>query len=263
MKNIIIRMDDFGSAKASNKAILEIVNGTKTAKNGSCMAIGKDMEQGAEALKQVPGICVGLYAVLNSEWDEIKWKPAAPKEKIKSLLNKNGEFYQTQQELAASNPDIEEILLEYNHQLDLLTKYGLNVEYIDSHMIPEAFIPGMTEAFRGWIREKGLMDAYHYYNRTQLGQRPKFEDVYEDYVQNVKAWMMEMSQEGQHFYVLHPAISNEETYLFANQWFPNGIVQHEREFEYRLLTDVNFKKWLEENEIRAICFSEAEKLFNL
>lgn len=218
-------MDDFGSAKASNKAILEVVTGTKSAKNISCMAIGKDMEQGAEVLKNIPGICIGMHAVLNSEWDEIKWKPAAPKEKIKSLLNKNGEFYQTQEELAAADPDIDEIMLEYNHQLDLLTRYGLNVEYIDSHMIPEMFIPGLTEVFRGWIHEKGLLDSYHYYDRTGLGGgNPAFADAYADYVKNVQQWMGNIKEGSQKVYVLHPACESEETWLFANQWFANGIV---------------------------------------
>lgn len=260
--NFIMRMDDFGSAKASNKAILEVVTGTKTAKNVSCMAIGKDMEQGAEMLKNISGICVGMHAVLNSEWDAIKWKPATPKEKIKSLLNKDGEFYQTQQELAAADPDIDEIILEYNNQLDLLTKYGLNVEYIDSHMIPEMFIPGLTEVFRGWIKEKGLLDAYHYYNRTDFsGKNPAFADEYADYVENVKNWMEDFSKDSQKVYVLHPACHSEETWLFANQWFPNGIVQHEREFEYRLLTDKTFAEWMRAQDIRALTFAEAKKLF--
>ena len=94
-----------------------------------------------------------------------------------------------------------------------------------------------------------------------MKRQPDFADEYADYVNNVCQWMGQFKDGDQNIYVLHPACSSEEAYLFANQWFANGIVQHEREFEYRLLTDCNFAKWLKEKDIRPITFAEAKKLY--
>jgi hypothetical protein len=92
----------------------------------------------------------------------LKWTPAAPKEKIPSLLNKNGEFYKSHQ-LAAAHPKLDEILLEYEAQWNRLTSLGLEVKYVDSHMAPELLIPELEKALEEWISRKGLIDASKYY----------------------------------------------------------------------------------------------------
>lgn len=254
--SVITRADDFGSAHAANQAILEAVANGCLIKNVSCMAVGPAIEEGARLLKDCGNIEIGLHLTLISEWDSVKWKPAAPIEKISSLLDKNGEFYQTQQELAAANPKLDEILVEYDHQLDRLIKLGLKVTYADSHMAPELLVPGLEKSLEEWIFNKGLLDAgkYYYFAEPPL---PVWGDSKQEYFENIEAWLNELKKGQQYMYLLHPAMKSEETFLFSNKYIQPGIVQKERELEYQSAVSEKWKGWLKDRNIRLFRYSEA------
>jgi predicted glycoside hydrolase/deacetylase ChbG (UPF0249 family) len=267
---IITRADDFGSVHAANQAILQAVTKGSLIKNVSCMAIGSAIEDGARLLKDVENIDIGLHLTLLSEWDGIKWQPAAPKEQISTLLNENGEFYQSPQQLAAAKPDLDEILLEYDAQLARLTMLGLKADYVDSHMAPELLVPGLEQALAEWVSSKGLVDAGKYYHFAEPPM-PVWGDSQQEYFENIEVWLNGLKEDRQYTYVLHPSVKSEETRLFSNEHFPPGIVEKERALEYQSAISGQWRDWLEGRNIQVLRYSEAiakgsndalRKLFN-
>lgn len=254
--SIITRADDFGSVHAANQAILQAVTNGYLIKNVSCMAVGLAIEDGARLLKDCENIDIGLHLTLISEWDSIKWKPAAPKEKIPSLLNKDGEFYQSQQQLASAQPKLDEILVEYEAQLDRLTELGLKVNYVDSHMVPELFIPGLEKALEEWVSSKGLIDASKYYYFAEPPM-PIWGDSKQAYFENIKVWLNALQKNHQYMYFMHPTMKSDETRLLSNEHFPPGIVERERELEYQSAISDKWKYWLKDRDIRVLRYSEA------
>lgn len=234
MKNgLITRADDFGSGQAANEAILEALIAGHLIRNVSCMAVGTAIEQGAPELARMCGsVDVGLHFTLNSEWDTVKWTPCAPREKIGSLLDTCGQFYQTRQSLAQADTAMEEVLLELNAQLDRLTALGLPVSYVDAHMAPDAVIPGLSDEMRTWTAGKGLLYVRDYYNFPPTGL-PAFGPTEEGYQKNVECWLNSFAEGAQYLYFQHPARLSDETMAFANADFKPGIVAWERELEYR------------------------------
>lgn len=102
-RKLIVRADDFGSARAANAAILEAVRAGYLVRNVSCMAPGPYLDEGADALAALAHrVDIGLHLTVNAEWDPIKWAPCAPPEKIPALLNEKGAFYPSGEELAAA-----------------------------------------------------------------------------------------------------------------------------------------------------------------
>ncbi|WP_298832531.1 ChbG/HpnK family deacetylase [uncultured Planococcus sp.] len=254
--SVITRADDFGSLQAANQAILQAVTNGYLIKNVSCMAGGPALEDGARLLKNCENIDIGLHLTLISEWDLIKWKPVAPKEKIPSLLNKNGDFYQSQQQLASAQPKLDEILVEYEAQLARLTKLGLKVNYVDSHMVPELFIPGLEKALEEWISSKGLIDASKYYNFADP-ILPIWGDSKQAYFKNIEIWLNALKKNHQYMYFMHPTKKSDETHLLSNEHFPPGIVEKERELEYQSVISSNWKEWLKNWNIQVLRYSEA------
>lgn len=258
MKNgLITRADDFGSGLAANEAILAALAAGHLIRNVSCMAVGTTIEQGAPELAQLCGsVDVGLHFTLNSEWDAVKWTPCAPKEKIGSLLDAHGQFYQTRQGLAQAGTDMEEILLELNAQLDRLTALGLPVSYVDAHMAPDAAIPGLSDEMRSWAAGKGLLYVRDYYNFPPADM-PAFGPTEEVYQKNVERWLDSFAEGAQYLYFQHPARLSDETMAFSNMDFKPGIVAWERELEYRSTISPAWRGRLRDRDIVLLRYRDA------
>ncbi len=251
-KTIITRADDFGSSRAANAAILEAgKNGF--IRNVSLMAVGPFIEEDAAALQMVPGLCLGMHAVLNSEWDEIKWTPVLPKEEISSLLDQDGEFYASRQFFPKGVVRIEEVLREYDAQLDKLTRLGFSVSYVDSHMFSEKGVEGLPEAFSQWIAAKGLIDHRWFYNWLPLedGDAPL-------------TLRMERSfaglEDGQYIHIFHPACPTEEMLHYGHPGNPAQTVRKCRGEEYRFVSSPESLELCRKYDIRPIRYDEATPL---
>ncbi len=255
---LLSRADDFGSARAANKAILEAVEAGHVVRNVSCMAVGPYIEEGAEYLKKYCHIDIGIHVTLNAEWDEIKWGPLTRVDSASTLTDARGYFLPSQQMLAERKPDVAEIIKEYDAQLDKLTMLGLRVSYADSHMFPELFVEGLDTEFEQWIKRKGLLNSTEYYSSHEAGI-PAFTERENEFLQSMDTWLQKAREWEQIFYLTHPAIANEETFLFANAHFKRGVVQKERQEEYLAVTSLRWEKWCEQYEITPVRYSQATK----
>ena len=253
---MLTRLDDFGASHAANIAIAELVAAGDFIKNVSCMAVGPHIEEGADLIKNCKHICVGMHATLNAEWDLIKWPPISPVDDIPTLVTDEGVFYSDPSYFVENRPDIGQILLEYDRELVLLTNLGLDICYVDSHMLPERYVDGLSEAMSDWAKRKGLIDHIHYY-RFPSQQMPKMASSFEEQYKNVTAWL-ESLEEGGYFFVMHPAKYSRELILCANKDFPAGMVAVERDVEYRLLLSHKLEQVCNRLGIDSIRYDEAE-----
>ncbi len=244
----IARSDDFGSSRAANLAILKAVELGYITRNVSCMAPGPFIAEAAEELKRHKNIAIGMHATLTSEWDGIKWES----------LGKKLSFFKSSEELAKSNPSVEDILKEYGLQLDYLTKLGLKVDYVDSHMFPEYHVKGLYEAVAEWIFKKGLINAENFYSFPEIIAPRRSED-YDEFVDNVKSFFLSMKDGAQYFYLTHPAMDDEEVLLMYNESIPKGAMRLERSFEQRIVCSGSMRDFLKEHQLRPIKYTEARE----
>lgn len=229
-RKLISRADDFGSARAANAAILAALEAGHLIRNVSCMAPGPFLDLDAQALRSYARqVDLGLHLTVNAEWDAIQWQPCAPVGEIRPLLNDRGGFYQTSEALAAAAPPPELVLREAAAQLDRLTALGLPITYLDGHMFPNRFIPGLDQALSQWCREKGLLYAAPL-DRLYVGG-PAFGPTYAAFSHATDQWLRTLSAPVT-LYIIHPARLSHETCAFANDSFPPGVVAWERELEY-------------------------------
>ena len=234
---VITRADDFGSARAADAAILAALRSGAFVRNVSCMAVGGTVEQDAAALADIcQQVDIGLHFTLNSEWDILKWEPCMPREQIPSLLDDTGNFYQTQQALVQAHPDLDEIERECTAQLDRLTRLGLPVSYVDTHMAPDAAVPGLSDRMRAWAQRKGLLYVWDFYHFPRDGM-PAFGPSEAIYRQHLDGWLDSLEEGNQYVYFMHPARLSDETMAFSNHQFAPGVVAWERELEARLAVD--------------------------
>lgn len=250
MKAIITRADDCGSSHAANAAILEAAE-TGFIKNVSIMACGNYLEEAAEMLSGRTELCFGLHGCINSEWDRVMWGPAAPREKVSSLIDRRGVFYQSPENLKHNTPVLEEIITEYRYQLERVRRAGFEILYMDSHMFPEVCLPGLSEAMSRMIEAEGLID-HKWYNRIMPGN-----DLFTSEPYLFEETLAKL--EGQYLFVMHPAKYGEEMRMTGNKNISGEEVARARELDYQFLTNLQNVMLCENYKVKLLRYDEAAK----
>jgi predicted glycoside hydrolase/deacetylase ChbG (UPF0249 family) len=228
MKKItmIARADDGGSSRSANLA-MEKVTKAGFIQNISVMAPCAYVEDLYNRVGGNKKICFGMHMTLNAEWDRVKWGPVSALPPNCGLLDAAGYFLPDPAAFAEVSIDVGAVMGEVSAQLDALTKVGFEIRYVDSHMLPERYIPGLDEAMETFINKKGLLDHMYFYNLP-----PGFQEVAAG-KKSLAAMLLSMPP-GQYFTVAHPAVASEEMRLTGNSAGSGESVCAARDKEARL-----------------------------
>ena len=151
-KLLIIHADDLGMAHSENSASIKAIDSGSVNSASIMMPAPWVEEVAAYARKNSKRHDLGLHLVLTSEWENYRWGPVASKDKVASLLAKDGYFYKD----CSSKAKPEEVETELRAQIDLAYVMGIEPTHLDSHM-----------GCMFWIN-KGIFEVY-----LTLGQEYK------------------------------------------------------------------------------------------
>jgi cytochrome c551/c552 len=230
-KTIITRADDLASSHAANKAIARVAS-CGFIKNVSVMAVGPYLTEAAELLADHKNICFGLHATINSEWDQMRWGSVSPRKSVGTLLAKDGCFYQNPEIFIEKRPSVNEIISECSRQLDQLTKARFSIAYVDFHMFPERYVPGLQEEMSKWIFGKGLIDHSFYCNILPgMDQLASVPGLFEKVLAGLK--------DDQYLYVIHPAVYSDEIRKCVSDKAFGEKIAYMRDLDMKFACDAN------------------------
>lgn len=237
MKDVrfITRADDAGSSHSANRAIASVLR-AGFIKNVSIMAPCSFVDDAAELFADKKGICFGLHATLNAEWDQVKWGPVSAGLENTGLVNEKGMFLPAPKLFTQTKPPLDIILKELDAQLDKLSRAGFDIRYVDSHMLPELWVADLEDAMDAWTQRKGLLYHMYYYALP-----PGWKRVAKD-PQQLLPVLREMPS-GQYFYLIHPAFYGEEMLRTGNGEISGEQVAKARDAEARMFSKKSMK-WL-------------------
>src|SRR5918993_3226454 len=115
-KLLIVHADDLGMTHSVNAATIKAFE-TGLVNSGSIMVPCPWLSEIATYARANPQADLGLHLTLTSEWTSYRWGPVTPKDRVKSLLDKDGYLYLTESE-AASKIDPKEVELEIRAQIE-------------------------------------------------------------------------------------------------------------------------------------------------
>ena len=147
MRNLIVNADDLGWTHGVNRGIAEAHrNGIVT--SASLIANGGAFEAGVQTARESPRLGVGVHLNLSDG------KPVAPAEKVKSLLDENGDFSGGPEallfRLTAKSLETKEVETEWNAQIDKVRAAGIRPTHLDGHkhvqMLPGLFVVALRLA---------------------------------------------------------------------------------------------------------------------
>src|SRR5919206_673696 len=131
-KLLIVHADDLGMAHSVNAATIKAFE-SGLVNSGSIMVPCPWLSEIATYARANPQADLGLHLTLTSEWTSFRWGPVTPKDRVKSLLDKDGYFYLTETE-AASHADPKQVELEITAQIERARALGIQPTHLDSHM---------------------------------------------------------------------------------------------------------------------------------
>ena len=271
-KLLIVHADDIGLAQSVNDASLKaFLSGGIS--SGSIMVPCPWFVDFAENYKSHPDLDVGIHITLTSEWDFYKFGGVLPATEIPSLLDENGYFYPTTEEVGL-HADPVEAEKEIRAQIDKAIAYGIKPTHLDTHMGSVLAKPELVEIYMRLGKEYNLPV---FAPRMMLFAMP--EDVREmvkkEYVLvdnmfmlNVDgpeaSWeeeygkMIEKVGPGLNMMIVHLAHDNAEMQAVAINHPAFGATWREKDLDY--VQSQTFHDLLRKNEIQLVTWKEVGAL---
>lgn len=245
---LVTRGDDSGSCHSANVAIRDAFE-KGILRNTSLMVPCPAFEEAAEILRDLPGLCVGLHATLNAEWDRVRWGPVLPPEEVPSLVDANGYLFQTTQALAENEAGPDEMMAEIQAQLDLARSRGVDIRYIDCHM-GFTWIGDMADRVVGFAEREGLV------HRPQGVRRlPSVDGDFDNMVAELVA-RLSAAEPGTYIVVGHPCYDTEEVRDFCHPGITPGSEGPGRDWQRRMFMDQEVLDCCEANGVEPIRYTE-------
>ena len=167
-KLLIIHADDMGLSHSVNVACIKAFD-DKGITSGSIMVPCPWAREIAAYVKTHPGMDVGIHLTMTSEWENYKWGGVSSSDQIPSLLDKEGYFYPTVEELGKAGKG-EEARKELKAQIDKAIASGVVPTHIDTHMGSVLANPELIKVYLG------LSEEYHLpvlFPRAYVGMLPQ------------------------------------------------------------------------------------------
>jgi len=270
-KLLIVHADDLGMAHSVNTATIKgfesgLVN------SGSIMVPCPWFSEIATYARANPQADLGLHLTLTSEWTSFKWGPVTSKDRVSSLLDKNGYFHLTESE-AAAKVDPKEVEIEIRAQIERARAFGIQPTHLDSHMGTLYQNKALFEVFLRVAREYKLpvRVAKTWFARADfLPSTLNPDDVFIDRVLDINTevapadWAkfyidaIKKLEPGVTEVVIHLAYDDSEM-RGATHDHPNwGAAWRQRDLDF--FTSEAFRQLLREQQIKLITWRELGKL---
>lgn len=257
---LVIRCDDVGMCHAGNMALRKLI-ATGMPFSTSVMIACPWYLEAVEILQGQPQVSVGIHLTLNSEWQHYKWGPVAGRSEVPTLVDENGHFHTTAADFAAANVDLQEVEKELRAQIDRALDAGLEVDYLDYHMLTAVSTPDLTSIVEGLAEEYGLGLSRYFGERSaslwDIAPEKKLEELL-DFVPRVKPGRPNLL-------VIHLGVDGPEMAALIDVNNPGDAdrVGIHRQAELDALTSPEFRQAIADHGIELVTYRDLAERYGL
>jgi predicted glycoside hydrolase/deacetylase ChbG (UPF0249 family) len=146
-RRLILHCDDLGLAHCVNEAAFEAFE-TGCLTSASVMPTCPRFPEVARYGRSHPDFDLGVHLTLTSEWTRYRWKPAAPPERVPSLVDADGCLW-PDADAVIRHARLEEVRIELTSQIEAVLDAGVVPTHLDSHMLVLLRHPRLFSIYAG------------------------------------------------------------------------------------------------------------------
>jgi hypothetical protein len=251
---LVTRADDAGLNPTVNRAIQSAAR-QGIVRNISLMAPAPAIEHAVKAFRDLGDIAdFGLHVCLTSEWQNVRWGPVASAAEVPSLLEEEGNFPHTTSDLAALEPESNQVLLEVEAQFARLRELGFSLSYLDDHMLAVEAL-GMSEALSKFAEKHGLIYDGGLRRGGVITRLPGW-DGPDEHPGTELADHLAATAPGTYLLVGHPGFKTEDMERLRLPGQPRGEVLTDRNRERRMFADIEIVDYCDSAAIDLLRYSQ-------
>jgi hypothetical protein len=256
---LVTRGDDAGMCPTVNRAIRDACR-DGILRNVSVMVPAPAFEEAAAMLRGLEGISVGLHLDLTAEWAHLRWGPVLPPDAVPALVDADGAFFHTGQELLAHIQGAEpgralsQMQAEVRAQLAKARAHGLEIAYLDEHM-GIGWVGGLGEWLPDFCAEEGLICNRSLLETGALRRLPPVEGDVDDPVAALIA-ALKIAAPGTYLVVGHPVYPTEEMQQAHMPGQAPGIEAVRRDGQRRMLMASEIVAYCREHAVNVIRYED-------
>ncbi len=249
---LVTRGDDAGMCHTANIAIRDAV-ARGILRNVSVMVPAPAFDEAVRIFSSMQDVTIGLHVDLTAEWEHVRWGPVLPPDKVPTLVDARGHFFQSIEALIKCGAFLDQMQAEVRAQLNKARDAGLDIQYLDEHM-GVGRINGLGEWLVEFCEQQGLVC-----NR-KLSQNGKFQrfphsEIADNAVDRI-LYGLQNAAPGTYLLVGHPAYVTEEmlaAYLPGQS--PGGEAQN-RDWQRRMFMEDSILAYCHQNDVIPISYTD-------
>ncbi len=225
---LIINADDFGMSHAVNEAVLRALT-EGVVRSASVMAPCPWGLHALRLLREHPEVAFGVHLTVVCDFDDYRWGPLAPRDRVPSLLDETGYFHRDEpRQDYLAGLELGELEIEFRAQIEAVLAANLNPSHLDWHCLRDGGRPDVFDLTLRLAREYGLALRVFDHARTERLQSQGLPTNDHEMVDSTRletagktARYVQMLRElpvGLSEWAVHPALGTAEAQAIDGAW---------------------------------------------
>jgi predicted glycoside hydrolase/deacetylase ChbG (UPF0249 family) len=153
---LIINADDLGAYHAVNEAIFNALT-DGVLRSTTLMVPCPWGLHALQTLREHPEIAFGVHLTAATDFDNYRWGPLSPRDKVPSLVDETGYFHRNEpRQTYVARLNLGELEVEFRAQIEAVLSANLKPTHLDWHCLLDGGRPDVFELTVGLAREYGL-----------------------------------------------------------------------------------------------------------